>query len=238
MECNLDTYRRMYRCKLCAAPVLKSEDRKKLASLTSASCVAALVDLACESGTAKTEATQMDASGCKKCFNSIAKYPGLKEELLSKLSKVHHSSSSASSSSGTGTSEISQGTKRKADAALQGANAVEVGVTYDSCKKSDASDDIPSEPNECPSQSTPGIGNECNEEWYGFRLVGDNVDKNVKPRDMHLNSQTTSLHYFHMYAVKDRICFRHISTDTTEIVQDSINFEMFYPTVGAKTQFQ
>ena len=111
---------------MCVAPVLKSEDRKQLASLTSASCVAALVDLACESGTAKTEATQTYASGylCKKCFNSIAKYSGLKEELLSKLSKVHRSSSS----SGAGTSEISQGTKRKADAALQGANAVKVYI--------------------------------------------------------------------------------------------------------------
>ena len=120
----------MYRCKLCVAPVLKSQDGKQLASLTSASCVAALVDLACESGTAKTEATQTYASGylCNKCFNSIAIYSGLKEELLYRLSKVHHSSSSASSSSGAGTSEISQGTKRKADAALQGANAVKVYI--------------------------------------------------------------------------------------------------------------
>eukprot|EP00731_Ephydatia_muelleri_P002391 Em0001g2391a len=480
----------MYRCKLCVAPVLQSQGRKQLASLTSASCVAELVDLACESGTAKTEATQTYASGylCNKCFNSIAKYSGLKEELLSKLSKVHHSSSSASSSSGAGTSEISQGTKRKADAALQEANAVKVVVTYDGCEKryvlspkrerigkslgrnfkrafaqhslesqemgkhllarihkmirvemknvlkectvtvtnsdrdvfttrtweshytelqrivpvllgildacipkhssrrqctlagviailvkshgrstlahfftslvlysghaakqvysrlqklglclsitstlklldvlgtnhdhivmgwvkelskltttshgfitglptaqmfndsvsstyssfgvdslaenlyastppsspslseysfvgnispitpevscvsSDESDDIPSEPNEYPPQSTPvpaGIGNEGNEEWYGFRLVGDNVDKNVKPRDMRLNSQTTSLHYFHTYVVKDRICFSHLSTDPIEIVQDSINFEMFYPTVGDNTQ--
>ncbi|KAL5502692.1 hypothetical protein EMCRGX_G009506 [Ephydatia muelleri] len=74
---------------------------------------------------------------------------------------------------------------------------------------------------------------------YGFRLVGDNVDKNVKSRDMRLNSQTTSLHCFHKYAVKDRICFSHLSTNTTEIVQDSFKFEMFYPTVGDKThQFQ
>ena len=95
----------MYRCKLCVAPVLQSQGRKQLASLTSASCVAALVDLACESGTAKTEATQTYASEylCNKCFNSIAKYSGLKEELLHKLSKVHHSSSSASNSSGAGT---------------------------------------------------------------------------------------------------------------------------------------
>eukprot|EP00731_Ephydatia_muelleri_P036130 Em0203g5a len=282
----------MYRCKLCVAPVLQSQGRKQLASLTSASCVAELVDLACESGTAKTESTQTYASGylCNKCFNSIAKYSGLKEELLYKLSKVHHSSSSASSSSGAGTSEISQGTKRKADAALQEANAVKVysrlqklglclsitntlklldvldslaenlyastppsssslseysfvgnisPITPEvSCVSSDESDDIPSEPSEYPPQSTPvpaGIGNEGNEEWYGFRLVGDNVDKNVKPRDMRLNSQTTSLH-FHTYAVKDRICFSHLSTDPIEIVQDSINFEMFYPTVGDNTQ--
>ncbi|KAL5506330.1 hypothetical protein EMCRGX_G007948 [Ephydatia muelleri] len=323
----------MYRCKLCVAPVLQSQGRKQLASLTSASCVAALVDLACESGTAKTEATQTYASGylCNKCFNSIAKYSGLKEELLYKLSKVHHSSSSASSSSGAGTSEISQGTKRKADAALQEATAVKVysrlqklglclsitstlklldvlGTNHDhivmgwvkelskltttshgfitglptaqmfndsvsstyssfgvdslaenlyastppsspslseysfvgnispitpevSCVSSDESDDIPSEPNEYPPQSTPVPA-----EWYGFRLVGDNVDKNVKPRDMRLNRQTTSLHYFHTYAVKDRICFSHLSTDPIEIVQDSINFEMFYPTVGDNTQ--
>ena len=59
----------------------------------------------------------------------IYKYSGIKEQLLYKLSKVHHSSSSASSSSGSGTSEISrQGTKRKADAALQGANAVKVYI--------------------------------------------------------------------------------------------------------------
>ena len=51
---------------------------------------------------------------------------------------------------------------------------------------------------------------------------------------MRLNSQT--VHYFHTYAVKDRICFSHLSTDPIEIVQDSINFEMFYPTVGDNTQ--
>ena len=57
---------------------LDKRGQKQLASLTSASCVVALVDLACESGTAKTEATQTYASGylCKKCFNSITKYSG------------------------------------------------------------------------------------------------------------------------------------------------------------------
>ena len=38
-----------------------------------------------------------------------------------------------------------------------------------------------------------------------FKLVGDNLDKSVRPRDMRMDSQTQALHYFHMYAVRDRI---------------------------------
>jgi L1 cell adhesion molecule like protein len=40
-----------------------------------------------------------------------------------------------------------------------------------------------------------------------FKLVGDNlhVDKNVKPSDVRVDSQTKSLHYFQTYAVRDRI---------------------------------
>ena len=37
-----------------------------------------------------------------------------------------------------------------------------------------------------------------------FKLVGDNLDKSVRPRDMRLDNQTQSLHYFHMYGVRDR----------------------------------
>ncbi len=38
-----------------------------------------------------------------------------------------------------------------------------------------------------------------------FKIVGDNIDKNVKPRDMRSDYQTRSLHYFHAYAVRDRL---------------------------------
>ena len=38
-----------------------------------------------------------------------------------------------------------------------------------------------------------------------FKLVGDNLDKSVRPRDMRMDCQTQALHYFHMYAVRDRI---------------------------------
>lgn len=34
-----------------------------------------------------------------------------------------------------------------------------------------------------------------------YKLVGDNIDKSVKPREMRIDHQTHSLHYFHTYAV-------------------------------------
>lgn len=37
------------------------------------------------------------------------------------------------------------------------------------------------------------------------KLVGDNIDKNIKPQDMRIDNQTKSLHYFHVYNVRDRI---------------------------------
>ena len=49
-----------------------------------------------------------------------------------------------------------------------------------------------------PSTLTPST-------WAGFKIVGDNIDKNVQPRFMRLDMQTRSLHYFHAYAVKDRV---------------------------------
>lgn len=42
-------------------------------------------------------------------------------------------------------------------------------------------------------------------EFSGFKYVGDNIDKNVKPRFMRVDRRTESLHYFNAYAVKDRV---------------------------------
>ena len=41
--------------------------------------------------------------------------------------------------------------------------------------------------------------------WHGFKVVGDNVDKTIKPRHMREDRQTESVHYFQIYAVKDRV---------------------------------
>ena len=42
---------------------------------------------------------------------------------------------------------------------------------------------------------------------YGFKLVGDNLDKTIKPRDMCVDHLPQSLHYFNVYAVSDRVDF-------------------------------
>ena len=48
---------------------------------------------------------------------------------------------------------------------------------------------------------------------FGVKLVFDNIDKNIVPRNMTFEKQTKSLHYVHMYAVEDRINIAHLSDD-------------------------
>ena len=42
-------------------------------------------------------------------------------------------------------------------------------------------------------------------QWTGFKIVGDNIDKNVRPSNQRVDHQTRSYHYFHSFAVLDRI---------------------------------
>ena len=53
----------MNRCKLCVAPVLDSKKRRLLSSQESERNAAALVDLACEAGVARNEATKEYTTG-------------------------------------------------------------------------------------------------------------------------------------------------------------------------------
>ena len=48
----------------------------------------------------------------------------------------------------------------------------------------------------------------------GYKIVFDNIDKNIKPRFMRSDFQTRSLHYVNSYAVKDRIDFSQFSSET------------------------
>ena len=45
----------------------------------------------------------------------------------------------------------------------------------------------------------------------GYTLCGDNIDKNVRRRYQRSDQQTLSLHYFHSFAVRNRIDFSALS---------------------------
>jgi len=47
--------------------------------------------------------------------------------------------------------------------------------------------------------------------WCRYKLVMDNVDKNLRPSFQRVDRQTASLHYVHIYAVKDRIDLSSLS---------------------------
>ena len=51
----------------------------------------------------------------------------------------------------------------------------------------------------------------------GYKLVGDNIDKNVKPRYTCQDKNTLSLHYYHSYAVQDRVSLSGLSDEIPDI---------------------
>ena len=63
-----------------------------------------------------------------------------------------------------------------------------------------------------------------------YKLVGDNIDKTIKPRDMRIDSQTRSLHYFHTYAVRDRIDVTHLDDEPSLPSMDDIEVTTVLPT--------
>ena len=58
-----------------------------------------------------------------------------------------------------------------------------------------------------------GNVNVASKQLCTFKLCGDNIDKCVKRRYMHADKGNLSLHYFHSYAVLDRIDLRSLSDD-------------------------
>ena len=50
-------------------------------------------------------------------------------------------------------------------------------------------------------------------EYPTFKIVGDNIDKTVKPRFMRSDCQSKQLHYFHHYAVRDRVDMSTLSDE-------------------------
>ena len=52
-----------------------------------------------------------------------------------------------------------------------------------------------------------------------YKIVGDNIDKNIRASFQRLNHQTKSLHYFHTFAVRDRVDFSGLSDVTPHYVK-------------------
>ena len=59
--------------------------------------------------------------------------------------------------------------------------------------------------------------------WDGFVLVGDNIDKNVKPRQEGIDSKTQSYHFFHSYAIQDRINLSSVSDKQSHYLSVPVN---------------
>ena len=56
-----------------------------------------------------------------------------------------------------------------------------------------------------PGRITPSGCSSSAIQWYGFKLIGDNLDKCIKPCEMREDQQNRMLHCFQLYAVKDRL---------------------------------
>ena len=76
------------------------------------------------------------------------------------------------------------------------------------------------------SLESDGLSTQC----VTYKLVGDNIDKNVRPREMRSDCQTRSLHYFHTYAVRDRVDMSQFSNDVHIPDVSSIDLKQLLPT--------
>ena len=63
-------------------------------------------------------------------------------------------------------------------------------------------------------------------QWYGFKIVGDNVDSKIKPRYMRSDRQSSDLHYFHLYATRDRLDLSGASEEPPSINPDPVLSEL------------
>lgn len=82
----------------------------------------------------------------------------------------------------------------------------------------DTETDPPCQKESVPSPQTEERPSICIFCW--FKLCGDNIDKNIKRRHVRSDRQTISLHYFHSYAVKDRIESSSLSDNQPQRIPD------------------
>jgi L1 cell adhesion molecule like protein len=63
-------------------------------------------------------------------------------------------------------------------------------------------------------------GSNLSGSWKGFKIVGDNLDKNYQRTFQRINFQTISHHYFHSFAVLDRVNLSQASDEPRSHVID------------------
>ena len=63
---------------------------------------------------------------------------------------------------------------------------------------------------------------------FGFKIVGDNLDKTIHPRFQTTERQTRTVHYFHTYAVRDRTPSGHLS-DTPPALPMQVDIAKILP---------
>ncbi len=71
-----------------------------------------------------------------------------------------------------------------------------------------------------------------------YKLVGDNLDKNVRPRDMRSDYQGRSLHYFHTYAVRDRVDLTNVSDVQISPDLSAIDLTSLLPTAADRGELE
>lgn len=67
--------------------------------------------------------------------------------------------------------------------------------------------------------------------WAGYKFVGDNIDKSIKPRFQRYENKGQSLHYFHAYAVRDRVDLAKFS-DKPPPTPSSLDSSSFLPSAS------
>ena len=58
--------------------------------------------------------------------------------------------------------------------------------------------------------STDNLASPLKTKTLSYKIVGDNIDFNIVPRYMRIDHKVNSLHYFHSYAVCDRISVENL----------------------------
>ena len=83
-----------------------------------------------------------------------------------------------------------------------------------------------------PTIQTTDLENTTQACYPHYIIVGDNIDKNVSPRDMRVDNQTTSFHYFHSYAAHDRVDLRAYNNKLPDIDVESLPLTVFLPSLN------